>query len=907
MRHQDKYCSGSSSSCIGNLGAWKTATVYDNCTATEVCLNNDSSCNYSASCDITCGDGVIEGSETCDDGNASGGDGCSATCATESGWNCTGTPSSCCRVPTKNMVISQDTILCAGTWNDVSNIQVTGSGTSGDRLVVTCQNGTYINSNSSQTSNNRRAVYISGNYVTLENCNFDGHYGPSLDLHGDYAVIRANNFTLDALGHHEPNGTCLYGCNDAHIIDVDGAPGSVIGGNSASDGNVLTSNYSSTLGNTGNQWSGIGVDASNNLVIKNNDISGSHYHGVHLASGTGMTVSNNYIHHEGTHPTERTGKALFIGSGVTATVNDNDFRYNTGSHDIYKSGTASGDNNECETVYNWNDTGTTGCTFGTCGSGIQHSTEACDDGNTQSGDGCSATCTLEQVCGNGSVESPEECDDGDTSSGDGCSSSCAVEPHYSCQLEPSICTYIPYCGDNTINEPGEECDGTDLNLYDCTDLGYDTGSLICDGTCHFDMSGCSYVCGDGNVDPGEQCDGGACCTGSCTFTSAATECRASQGVCDVAEDCTGSSATCPVNGFASAATECRGVGGVCDVAEKCTGSSVSCPGDVKLTSECRASAGVCDNAENCNGVLNDCPSNGFKAASTICEVDATSDYECLGGLSCGADVYLRHQDKYCSGGSAGCDGALGAWKDGEAVVSDDCGVKYTCADNDDTCNYTCGVCGDSINDPDETCDDGDEITEQECDYGTQTCTLCNAGCDTVLNLTGRYCGDGTIDSGNGEVCDDGNTVAGDGCSSCAIDSGWVCSGQPSCCDNADNDNDGIGDACDPDDDNDGDADTSDCAPFDNSIYHGATESCDDVDSDCDGSLVDEFANNDGDSEPDCIDLDDDNDGDADTSDCAPFDATIYNGATESCDDVDSDCDGSLVDEFANNDGDSEPD
>jgi fibro-slime domain-containing protein len=37
---------------------------------------------------VVCGDGVVNGAETCDDGNTLGGDGCNASCKIESGWVC---------------------------------------------------------------------------------------------------------------------------------------------------------------------------------------------------------------------------------------------------------------------------------------------------------------------------------------------------------------------------------------------------------------------------------------------------------------------------------------------------------------------------------------------------------------------------------------------------------------------------------------------------------------------------------------------------------------------------------------------------------------------------------------------------------------------------------------------------
>ncbi len=63
-----------------------------------------------------------------------------------------------------------------------------------------------------------------------------------------------------------------------------------------------------------------------------------------------------------------------------------------------------------------------------CGNGIAEPSEECDDHNTVSGDGCSATCKLE-ICGDGIVQASrgEQCDDGNTTNGDGCGGNCQVE------------------------------------------------------------------------------------------------------------------------------------------------------------------------------------------------------------------------------------------------------------------------------------------------------------------------------------------------------------------------------------------------------------------------------------------------------------------------------------------------
>jgi uncharacterized delta-60 repeat protein len=57
-------------------------------------------------------------------------------------------------------------------------------------------------------------------------------------------------------------------------------------------------------------------------------------------------------------------------------------------------------------------------------------------------------------------------------------------------------------------------------------------------------------CGNGLVDAGEACDGGAlidgdCCSSTCTLLPAATACRPLADTCDVADVCDGASAACP--------------------------------------------------------------------------------------------------------------------------------------------------------------------------------------------------------------------------------------------------------------------------------------------------------------------------------------------------------------------------
>jgi len=218
----------------------------------------------------------------------------------------------------------------------------------------------------------------------------------------------------------------------------------------------------------------------------------------------------------------------------------------------------------------------------TCGNTVVDGNEACDDGNTMSGDGCEADCSftcdnknpdtgdakcddgnpcngaetcsdahvcapgmneddgascggdkicvsgacVDDICGDGFVSQDEECDDANMANGDGCDSckfSCASD-------DPTRdCSGLDPCVGNVCDDATHTC-GNPVGDGDVCALA----SVCVNGACS------AIVCGDGVTHIGEACDDGNVmdgdgCQADCTLPPAGSVCG--NGVREADEQC----------------------------------------------------------------------------------------------------------------------------------------------------------------------------------------------------------------------------------------------------------------------------------------------------------------------------------------------------------------------------------
>ncbi len=389
------------------------------------------------------------------------------------------------------------------------------------------------------------------------------------------------------------------------------------------------------------------------------------------------------------------------------------------------------------------------------------------DGAPASFDGgpltCTAACLLDTAgcydCGDGAIEGPEACDPGNGGS-------------IAADLDGLDCADFGFTGICLPSSTVPPCSGGDSLNY---------GVLACSGGCGFDTTGClgsAPVCGDGDINPGEECDPGdgagippdlgtLTCqqvgfTGG-TLGGCLPNCQRDRSACTTCGDL-----------IAEGDEECDGndcVDSACDAAGSCAAGGYGDTGILSCNADCTVDTTDCaacgnsnvDGIEECDGGDfngETCITLGHDGGTLTCFPNQTPD----SGNEC----------QFNEAGCTDCDGVVAQGSeqcDGNDLRGATCASLVPGSAGTVTCNANCSynttacfVCGDGAIQGTETCDPGNgsnippNLGGQSCtsrghDGGTLTCT---ASC--TLNETGcSDCGDNVLESP--EACEHRDTAS----------------------------------------------------------------------------------------------------------------------------------------------------
>jgi hypothetical protein len=337
-----------------------------------------------------------------------------------------------------------------------------------------------------------------------------------------------------------------------------------------------------------------------------------------------------------------------------------------------------------------------------------------------------------------------------------------------------------YCGDGKLN-PGEDCEPGDLGGADCASLGFDGGELACKADCTLDPSECTKKplpsCGNGALDTGEECDGALLGGKDCPSLGYIA------GTLDCKSDCTLSAAGC-VSAEDCASGQDEDKDGAIDCSDF----------DCKAAPGCNTGAETrCDNAvdEDFDGLI-DCGDPDDCQGLAVCKSGQTP----VGGpCDSPADCAAMGDDPFCisdalfgwPGGACSdfCDlfasdcapGALcldAGLKNGAGLCVDACQTSADCRPGY-TCQAVPGIGSVCFPIP-ESCtngadDDADGLTDckdASCDDDGACVEYCNNNIDDD--------GDGRVDCADGacadtiacaEVCGNGGDDDGNNLIDCA--------------------------------------------------------------------------------------------------------------------------------------------
>jgi len=351
-----------------------------------------------------------------------------------------------------------------------------------------------------------------------------------------------------------------------------------------------------------------------------------------------------------------------------------------------------------------------------------------------------------------------------------------------------------YCDGHEVVQCDER--GTVTLIESCLDpavCDQDVGCVCQDGACVSRACAPGHVrcaselgteqCNDAGTgyEAASMCEGGALC--------AAGECREVE--CPANEEfCEGEVAVrCDENGAVSDFVDCGDEGWLCSRVEEGVGcvSPLCTPGEVRCasdTADFEGDALVTCNARGSAYVLSgtcDSPTTCFdgECRSLRCEPNARVCHDGRTVRECNATGTAQNEERcgvtsYCDQATATCQPRVcepGAIRCTEAGVEEcttfgaDWLLFAPCAVNERCVNERCisTVCpaGETYCEGDvarKCSEDGTAVLESE------TCPFtCEAGA-----CVDSFCGDGVVDSGRGEACDDANDDPCDGCDACQL-------------------------------------------------------------------------------------------------------------------------------------------
>jgi len=328
------------------------------------------------------------------------------------------------------------------------------------------------------------------------------------------------------------------------------------------------------------------------------------------------------------------------------------------------------------------------------------------------------------------------------------------------------------CGNGAL-DPGEQCDGQNLTGFTCETLpgfAFTGGDLSCSADCTMDTSACTGgigVCGNGVLDASEICDGDDLGGEDCVsqgMVSGTLRCLADCSDFNL-QSCT-ISETCG-NGLRDGPEECDQsdlAGATCEILGYLGGTldcQANCLFDESGCTDGTCGNGVVEGTEECDGLDlggETCVSRGYGGGPLACSAACAFDETLCGPSTCDNGVVDAGED--CDGTDlAGADCVSQGFTGGTLACDTTCLF--------DTTGCTTSTCGDGVADAGEECDGADlgglDCLSQGYAGGTlacsATCTLDESGC-----VTGSGCALMPFTEGfeNGVPPPGGTHVDGDG-------------------------------------------------------------------------------------------------------------------------------------------------